>query len=76
MAVSEQQLDAYRQSGEKVRVVRDEIEGNDVFGVVVAWDDSTVMLRKPSRRVVKLSRSYYYMSAAQDRVIPDGQFPS
>lgn len=76
MAVSEQQLDAFRQSGENVRVVRDEMEGNDVLGVVVAWDDSIVMLRKPSRRVVKLSRSYYYMSATQDRVLPEGLFPS
>ncbi|MFD0962189.1 hypothetical protein [Paenibacillus chungangensis] len=76
MAVSEQQLDAYRQSGEKIRVVRDDIEANDVFGIVVAWDNATVILRKPSRRVVKLSRSYYYMSAAQDRVLPDGLFPS
>ncbi|MHA7963852.1 hypothetical protein ACX93W_06890 [Paenibacillus sp. CAU 1782] len=65
--VSEEQLDQFRQSGEKVRVVRDGMESNDVLGIVVAWDDSSVVIRKPSRRVVKLSRSYRYLSESEER---------
>lgn len=66
--VSEEQLDAYRVSGETVRVVRDEIEANDVVGIVVAWDESSVVIRKPSRRVLKLSRSYRYIPVSEDRL--------
>lgn len=65
--VSEQQLDAFRQSGELVRVVRDNLESNDVQGIVVAWDDEIVMLRKRSKRVVKLSRTYTYIAASEER---------
>lgn len=65
--VSEEQLDRYRQSGETVRVIRDGMESNDVVGIVVAWDESSVVIRKPSRRVVKLSRIYQFMSAADER---------
>jgi hypothetical protein len=70
--VTEEQLDRFRQSGEQVRVVRDELEANDVLGIVVAWDDSSVMVRKPSRRVVKLSRDYLYRPAEEPRVGPLG----
>jgi len=65
--VSEQQLDAFRQSGELVRVVRDNMESNDVKGIVVAWDNESVMIRKPSKRVVKLSRTYTYIAASEER---------
>lgn len=65
--VSEQQLDAFRQSGELVRVVRDNLESNDVQGIVVAWDNEIVMLRKRSKRVVKLSRTYTYIAASEER---------
>ncbi|RJX41210.1 hypothetical protein D3P09_04275 [Paenibacillus pinisoli] len=68
--VSEEQLDAYRQSGETVRVVRDEIEANDVLGIVVAWDETAVLVRKRSRRVVKLSRSYRYIPISEERMSP------
>lgn len=68
--VSEEQLEAYRQSGESVRVVRDEIEANDVLGIVVAWDETTVLVRKRSRRVVKLSRSYRYIPISEERMSP------
>ncbi|MFF2886842.1 hypothetical protein [Paenibacillus sp. NPDC057967] len=68
--VSEEQLDAFRQSGETVRVVRDEIEANDVLGIVVAWDETTVLVRKRSRRVVKLSRSYRYIPISEERMSP------
>ncbi|CAM4198040.1 hypothetical protein L1N85_15665 [Paenibacillus alkaliterrae] len=65
--VSEEQLDQYRISGEKVRVVRDGMEINDVLGIVVAWDESTVVIRRPNRRVVKLSRAYAYAPASEER---------
>lgn len=68
--ITEEQLDAFRQSGETVRIVRDELESNDVSGIVVAWDDSSVMIRKPSRRVVKLSRTYLYQPASEQRRSP------
>ncbi|MEK3882566.1 hypothetical protein [Paenibacillus sp. PL2-23] len=66
--ITEEQLDAFRLSGETVRVIRDEMEMNDVLGIVVAWDETSVVIRKPSRRVVKLSRDYRYISAAEDRL--------
>ncbi|RAP78015.1 hypothetical protein [Paenibacillus montanisoli] len=58
--ISEEQLDQYRIEGTALRVVRDGMEANDVFGIVVAWDAESVVIRKRSRRVVKLSRSYVY----------------
>lgn len=58
--ISDEELNAYRLSGERVRVVRDMLESNDVNGIVVAWDDSHVMIRKRNRRVVTLDRSYSY----------------
>jgi len=66
--VSEEVLDKFRLSGESVRVIRDEIESNDVLGIVVAWDDEIVVIRKASRRVVKLSRAYRYIAATEARV--------
>lgn len=68
--ISDEQLDEYRVAGTQVRVVRDEMEMNDVVGIVVAWDDDSVMIRKPSRRVVKLSRAYVYQPADAVRVSP------
>ncbi|SFE22006.1 hypothetical protein SAMN04487969_101723 [Paenibacillus algorifonticola] len=65
--VSEELLDQFRLSGEKVRVVRDGLEMNDVIGIVVAWDDASVVIRRANRRVVKLSRTYLYEPASQER---------
>ncbi|MFC5650433.1 hypothetical protein ACFPYJ_15145 [Paenibacillus solisilvae] len=65
--VSEEQLDSYRVEGTKIRVVRDGIETNDVIGIVVAWDEESVVVRKVSRKVVKLSRSYHYEPASVPR---------
>lgn len=65
--VSDEQLNQYRVEGSKVRVVRDAIESNDVIGIVVAWDDSHVMIRRPNRRVVKLKRIYDYELASSTR---------
>lgn len=69
--ISEEQLNEFRLSGEAVRVVRDELEMNDVVGIVVAWDDSSVVVRRPNRRVVKLSRSYSYAPASEERAAPN-----
>lgn len=68
--VSEEQLNQFRLSGETVRVVRDEMEINDVLGIVVAWDESSVVIRRPNRRVVKLSRIYNYALASEERAKP------
>lgn len=67
--ITDEQLDVFRQNGNSVRAIRDEMEVNDVIGIVVAWDDSHVVLRRPNRRVVKLHRSYRYIDASQDRSI-------
>ncbi len=58
--ITDEQLDEYRINGTKLRVIRDANEANDVTGIVVAWDDTTVAIRKQNRRIVKLSRSYIY----------------
>jgi hypothetical protein len=68
--INEDQLDQFRISGELVRVMRDELEMNDVIGIVVAWDDSIVVIRRPNRRVLKVSRSYIYVPASDERMYP------
>ncbi|MBY9082451.1 hypothetical protein KIH86_11320 [Paenibacillus sp. HN-1] len=65
--ISDEQLNEYRLSGEKVRVVRDALESNDVVGIVIAWDDSQVMIRRPNRRVVKLDRGYIIQPFSDNR---------
>lgn len=65
--ISDEQLDAYRISGEKIRVVRDGLESNDVKGIVLAWDDSQVMVRRPNKRVVKLDRNYVFQPFSEPR---------
>ncbi|WP_282936666.1 hypothetical protein [Paenibacillus sp. RC67] len=65
--ISEEQLDHYRVEGTKLRVVRDADPVNDVKGIVVAWDDTTVMIRKQNRRIVKLDRSYHYQPFTEER---------
>jgi hypothetical protein len=69
--ITEEQLDAFRQSGEPVRIVRDGLAANDVYGIIVAWDDSSLVLRKVNKRVVKLSREYTLERAADERSVPD-----
>ena len=68
--ISEEQLNAFRLEGTRVRVVRDHVEVNDVTGIIVAWDESHVMVRRPNRRIVKLSRMYTYEAASEDRGEP------
>ncbi|GGD56036.1 hypothetical protein [Paenibacillus nasutitermitis] len=65
--ISEEQLDAYRLEGTQVRVVRDAIEDNDVTGIVVAWDDEVVAIRRPNRRIVKVKRDYIIEPASAPR---------
>lgn len=66
--MDEEQLDRYRVDGTKVRVIRDALEQNDVVGIVVAWDDSSILIRRPNRRVVKLARSYRIQRADEPRI--------
>jgi hypothetical protein len=70
--LDEQTLDRFRVEGTKVRIVRDALEQNDVIGYVVAWDDASVLIRKPNRRVVKLSRHYRIQPADEPRVWESG----
>jgi hypothetical protein len=65
--MDEQQLDRYRLDGTKVRVIRDALEQNDVVGIVVAWDDASILIRRPNRKVVKLDRSYRIQEADEPR---------
>lgn len=65
--IDEDTLDRYRVEGTKVRVVRDALEQNDVLGIVVAWDDESVLIRRPNKRVVKLDRSYRILPADEPR---------
>ncbi|MED4957671.1 hypothetical protein NYE69_14335 [Paenibacillus sp. FSL R5-0527] len=69
--ITDEELNAYRLSGEKVRVIRDAIEANDVRGIVVAWDDTHVLIRRPNRNVVKLDRNYIYQPSREPRVAPE-----
>ncbi|AJS59400.1 hypothetical protein [Paenibacillus sp. IHBB 10380] len=68
--ITDEQLDAYRVNGDKIRVVRDGLESNDVKGIVVAWNSELVMIRRQNRRVVKLDRSYSYQLFTEPRVSP------
>ncbi|SDC25072.1 hypothetical protein SAMN02799630_00913 [Paenibacillus sp. UNCCL117] len=65
--ISDEELDRYRVEGTKIRVVRDADSANDVRGIVVAWDDETVMIRRPNKRVVKLDRSHHYQPSSEPR---------
>lgn len=68
--ITDEELNAFRLSGEKVRVTRDAIEANDIRGIVVAWNDTQVMIRRPNRNVVKLDRNYVYRPSREPRVSP------
>ncbi|BFH15326.1 hypothetical protein J6TS7_46540 [Paenibacillus dendritiformis] len=65
--MDEMMLDRFRQEGTKVRIVRDMLEANDVIGIVVAWSEDEVMIRKRNRRIVKLSRSYWIQPFSEPR---------
>jgi hypothetical protein len=65
--ISEEQLDDYRVNGILLRVVRDISPENDVKGIVVAWNDSEVMIRKANRKIVKLDRGYLFQPFTDPR---------
>lgn len=65
--ITDDQLDAYRIEGIKVRIVRDADPVNDIRGLVVAWDDESILIRRPNRKVVKLSREYFVQRADEKR---------
>ncbi|MCD9025598.1 hypothetical protein [Cohnella silvisoli] len=65
--VNDDQLDHFRVEGTKVRVVRDALEQNDVVGIVVAWDEEQLLIRRPNRKVVKVKRSYDIQLASEPR---------
>lgn len=65
--MNDEQLDRYRIEGTKVRIVRDALEQNDVVGIVVAWDDEHLLIRRPNRRVVKVKRGYDIQNASEPR---------
>lgn len=68
--VTDEQLNAFRLNGTKVRVIRDNSEANDVVGLVVAWNDKEMLIRKANRRVVKLPRNYPVIPADAERPAP------
>jgi hypothetical protein len=51
-------LNELRIAGKKVRVIRDAVPENDLYGIVIAWDATHVLLRKQNRKVVKVSKQY------------------
>ncbi len=60
--VSEEQLDKWRIQGVLVLVRRDGDPANDVRGIIVAWDEQFVLVRKQNRKLIKLERGYTYES--------------
>ena len=66
--VSETALDQWRLQGTLVRVVRDYNPENDVIGLVAAWNDQKVILRKRNKKVVELFRTYLFQIASEPRV--------
>jgi hypothetical protein len=65
--ISDELLDEYRVKGIRIRVIRDSEVTNDVRGIVVAWDEETVLIRKQNRNVVKLDRNYTFQPWELDR---------
>jgi hypothetical protein len=65
--MNDEQLNEFRVEGTKVRIVRDALEQNDVVGIVVAWDDEQLLIRRPNRKVVKVKRGYDIQLASQPR---------
>ncbi|MCR8643924.1 hypothetical protein NV379_14810 [Paenibacillus sp. N1-5-1-14] len=65
--ITDEILDQYRIEGTKLRVIRDADPVNDVKGIVLAWDDEFVLIRKQNRRVLKLHRGYVYQPFTDER---------
>jgi hypothetical protein len=62
--ISDETLEALRQSGSRVRVVRDALAANDLYGEIVAWDAHSVVIRRGNRRLVQLDRNYTFEPVA------------
>jgi len=59
LMISEEQLDEYRVNGVRVQV-RHQVDSDgvrDIKGIVVAWDDETVLIRKQNRKIVRVPRT-------------------
>jgi ribosome maturation factor RimP len=65
--MNDEQFNRFREEGTKIRIVRDAMEQNDVVGIVVAWDDEYVLIRRPNRRVIKIKRGYPIQLASEPR---------
>lgn len=65
--ISDEQFNEWRVQAIKIRVIRDADEANDIKGIVVAWNEDTVIIRKQNRKVVKLPRSYKYQPYELER---------
>jgi hypothetical protein len=65
--ITDDQLNEFREIGTKLRVIRDIDPINDVKGIVVAWDEHSVLIRKQNRKVIKLVRSYTFQPWEQER---------
>ncbi|WP_211747649.1 hypothetical protein [Paenibacillus sp. Marseille-Q4541] len=68
--ITDEQLNELRESGERVRIVRDDLEVNDVIGIIVAWSDEQIMVRRRNRRIVKLDRNYLIQLHSEPRISP------
>jgi RNase P/RNase MRP subunit p29 len=66
--LSDDQLNEYRLEGTKVRVIRDNNEANDVKGIVVAWNEQSIMIRKQNRKVIEVPRHYLCQPMAEERL--------
>lgn len=47
--------------------MRDGLASNDIRGIVLAWDETQVMIRRPNKHVVKLDRRYLYQPVSEPR---------
>jgi hypothetical protein len=65
--ITDDQLNEFRERGTKLRVIRDIDPIHDVKGIVVAWDEHSVLIRKQNRKVIKLVRSYKFQPWEQER---------
>lgn len=63
----DEQLNRWRLDGTRIRVIRDAMPSNDIKGIVVAWNEESVLVRKGNRKVVKLPRSYRYQPVDEPR---------
>jgi hypothetical protein len=65
--ITDEQLDEYREAGTLLRIVRDVNVVNDVKGIVVAWNEQSVLIRKQNRNIVTLARTYTYQPFTEAR---------